>query len=52
MFRQVEDVRAIRKQGRVPGGQVEPPQVELSERRDQIRGGVPLTLCERLDLCE
>jgi hypothetical protein len=38
VFRQVQYLRAIREERRAANTQIESPHVELSERRDEVRG--------------
>jgi hypothetical protein len=49
IFRKVQRLRAVGEQRRVPFAEVQPAGIELRERRDQRRGGVPLLSREHRD---
>jgi hypothetical protein len=39
MFRQIQELRAVGEEGRAAGAEIQPPRVELGERRDHPRRG-------------
>jgi hypothetical protein len=50
VFGEVQDLRAVGKERRTSGAEIEAPRIELGERGDQVNGDVALPFRERTDV--